>query len=158
MQVQHFLRERGVRFEVLPHEPTFSAQRMAHAVHVAGDWVAKCVLLRVDGLSENGRYVLAILPATHQIYFDMAREALDAATIELAAERELQRVFRDCESGVVPPFGSQYGIDTLVDSSLTEDDEIVFESNRHRESIRMSFRSFVEVEHPQIALFAYHVY
>ena len=153
MQVKDFLRGRGIAFKVLEHQPTFSAQRMAEAVHVSGERVAKCVLLKADG-----GYVLAVLPATHQIYIDMARDALGAEQVEIADEDDLQRVFPDCEVGVVPPFGSQYGLQTLVDTSLTEDDEIVFEANQHHESIRLKYQSFEHLEHPTVGMFAYHAF
>ncbi|HWC88008.1 MAG TPA: YbaK/EbsC family protein [Pirellulales bacterium] len=151
MKVQQFLDSRGISFEMLPHEPTFSAQRMAQAVHVSGDNVAKTVLLKADG-----QFVLAVLPATHQIHLEMAREALAAHLLELADEDELAKVFSDCEVGAVPPFGTQYGIETLVDASLAEDDEIVFEGNAHRQAFRMKYRDFEDLENPQVAVFGYH--
>lgn len=153
MRVQELLKLRGIEFEVLPHESTYSAQRMARAVHVCGDLVAKTVLLRADD-----QFIVAVLPATHQIYLEMALDALDAATLELADELDFDQLFPDCEHGVVPPFGSFYGLTTLVDASLTEDDEIVFESNGSREAIRMKYRAFELIERPIVAVFAYHVF
>ena len=35
--------------------------------------------------------------------------ALHTRSIELADEEELNQLFGDCELGVIPPFGSQYG-------------------------------------------------
>jgi Ala-tRNA(Pro) deacylase len=151
VKVQQFLDERGIPFEALPHEPTYSAQRMAQAVHVCGDSVAKAVLLKADG-----QFILAVVPATHQIHLEMAREALAAHSVELASERELSQVFPDCELGALPPFGSQYGIETLVDASLTEDNDIVFEGNAHREAFRIKYQQFAELEDPQVAVFSYH--
>jgi Ala-tRNA(Pro) deacylase len=151
VKVQQFLNERGVAFEELTHEPTYSAQRMAQAVHVCGDNVAKTVLLKADG-----QFVLAVLPATHQIHLEMARDALAAYLVELADEGELAMIFPDCELGALPPFGSQYGLETLVDASLAEDDEIVFEGNAHREAFRMKYREYENLENPQVAVFAYH--
>jgi Ala-tRNA(Pro) deacylase len=151
VKVEQFLDARGISFEMLPHEPTFSAQRMAQAVHVSGESVAKTVLLKADG-----QFVLAVLPATHQIHLEMAREALAAHLLELASEEELAQVFSDCEVGAVPPFGTQYGVETLVDASLAEDDEIVFEGNAHRQAFRMKYRDYEDLERPQVAVFAYH--
>ena len=152
MKVQQFLAQQGVAFDVLPHDPTFSAQRMAEAVHVCGDNVAKTVLLKTD----DG-YVVAVLPATHQLFIDMVRDALESPHVRLADAREMAQVFADCEYGVVPPFGSQYGLMTLVDVALTEDDEIVFEGNAHREAIRMKYQAYEELEQPRVAVLSYHV-
>jgi Ala-tRNA(Pro) deacylase len=69
-------------------------------------------------------------------------------------EGELAQFFTDCELGAVPPFGSHYGVDTLVDESLTHDNLIVFEGGSHREAICMSYRDFEEIERPQVAVFS----
>ena len=151
MKVQQFLDERGVPFEALPHEPTFSAQRMAQAVHVCGDNVAKAVLLKADG-----QFILAVLPATHQIHLEMAREALAAHSVELASEPRIGPAFPRLRGRALPPFGSQYGVETLVDASLTEDNDIVFEGNAHREAFRIKYQQFAELEDPQVAVFSYH--
>lgn len=158
MQVREFLRDQQVAFDVIEHDPTYDASRMAQAVHVAGEEVAKTVLLRTreEGLDYvNFKYVVAVLPATHAVDFDLAAEALGVAQVELASESEIDAQCPDSESGVLPPFGSQYDMQTIVDESLTEDEEIVFEGNTHQESIRMRYADFDALEQPFIARFAY---
>jgi Ala-tRNA(Pro) deacylase len=68
----------------------------------------------------------------------------------LASEQEVSEVCPDCEAGILLPFGSQYGVKTLVDSALGKEEEIVFEGNRHQESIRMKFTDFCRLESPLI--------
>ena len=70
MNIQEFLARKGVEFHLLEHTDTYDAQRMAQAVHVSGHMVAKTVLLRTG---EVGKYVIAVLPATHTI--DLKRVA-----------------------------------------------------------------------------------
>jgi Ala-tRNA(Pro) deacylase len=152
MKVSDFLREQHVPFDVLPHETTFTAQHMAQALDVPGDNVAKTVLLKVDG-----EYVLAVLQATHAVHFDRAARALGTDNVELAAEEEITRLFPDCEPGAVPPFGSKYGVRTLVDESLTEDEYIVFEGNTHQEAIYMRYYDYQKIEQPRVAAFSMHV-
>ena len=154
MNVQKFLQDRGVAFDSVTHAPTFDAQRMAQAVGVSGDEVAKTVLLRSEVQAE---YVLAVLPATHVIDFEKAAQALGRKRLQLACETEFTNVFPDCEIGAVPPFGSRYGVQTLMDESLEKDEEIVFEGNTHEEAIRMKLRDFVEVEKPVVAAFSQHI-
>ena len=52
------------------------------------------------------------------------------------------------------PFGSRYGMKTIVDSSLAEDEEIVFAADTHQEAIRMPFDEYDRLEQPMIASFA----
>jgi Ala-tRNA(Pro) deacylase len=73
--------------------------------------------------------------------------------VELATEFELQKHCPDCEFGVLPPFGSRYGAQTIVDTSLTEDEDIWFEGSTHEEAIRMKFAEFCRLEQPLIAPF-----
>lgn len=153
MNVQEYLRRRNIPFAVIEHRPTYDAQHMAAALHSPGKEVAKTVLLRSDAASS---YVVVILPATHNIRLDEANKALGYNDLELATELEISEHFPDFETGAVPPFGSQYGMATLVDESLTADDEIVFEGNNHGEAIRMKYKAFHQLEEPTVGTFSHH--
>jgi Ala-tRNA(Pro) deacylase len=150
MNVQQYLQQRGIAFQTLSHSPTYAAQRLAQVVHVPGEEVAKVVLLRAD----DG-FVLAVLPATRSVDLSRLREIVGADRVDLASEPECGSHFPDCELGALPPFGSKYGMRTLVDRSLSEDEEIVFEGNTHHEAIRMKFRAYMELERPRLADFSH---
>jgi Ala-tRNA(Pro) deacylase len=98
---------------------------------------------------------VAVLPATRNINFDQASQALGGSKLALATEVEITEHCPDCEIGVLPPFGSQYGMKTIVDESLAADDEIVFEGNTHRDAIRMKFNDFQRLEQPLIVRFTH---
>jgi Ala-tRNA(Pro) deacylase len=149
MNVREFLETRGVNYEHIPHRATFEAQRLAEVVAVSGYEVAKTVLLRVDGA-----YMLAVLPAPMMVDLDLACENLRAENVQLASEAEFNRIFPDCETGAIPPFGSQYGLKTIVEETLTEDDEIVFQGNTHEDAFRIRFADFQRLEDPLIIRFA----
>src|SRR5262249_43176385 len=145
MNVRQYLSQSGRAFEVLDHPTTYTAQAVAQAVHVPSDEVAKTVVLNA-----GGRYVMAVLPAPHRVDFEKAGAALQAGAVMLADEGEFARLFPDCERGALPPFGSQYGLTTLVDKSLTRDEQIVFEGNTHHEAIRMRYSDYAVLERPQV--------
>jgi Ala-tRNA(Pro) deacylase len=151
MNVQAFLKEHRVPFDVLTHEPTYDAQHMAQAVHVPGREVAKTVLLRAN---HGYKYIVAILPATAMIDFNRASKDLGGTELKMATELEMADICPDCEIGALPPFGSQYGLKTVVDESLAADEWIVFEGNTHTEAIRMKFTDFCDLEHPLVMPFA----
>jgi Ala-tRNA(Pro) deacylase len=152
MNVREFLQTEDVAFEVLPHRSTFTAQHLAHSLDVPGDNVAKTVLVSVDD-----DFVLAVLPATHQISLSMLKDCLGAGSVELATEEQLVTVFPDCERGVAPPFGTQYNLTTIVDRSLIEDENIVFESNSHSEAISLRYDDYAKIEKPRVEAFTTHV-
>ena len=147
MNIPEFLDRNGVSFKVMTHYKTYEAQRMAQAVHVSGHHVAKTVLLRVG---ESNEYVVVVLPATRNIDFEEARRVFGEEQVELATEREISIHCADCDVGALPPFGSQYNMRTVVDQSLTEDEDIVFEGNSHSEAIKMKYADFARLEKPEV--------
>jgi Ala-tRNA(Pro) deacylase len=150
MRLDDLLVSRHVPFQRLPHRRTYTANRMAQALHVKGREVAKTVLLRTG----NGP-MLAVLPATHHIDLEQLRHDLGDDRVELASEEDMDRLFPDCERGAVPPFGSLYQVPTLMDDSLAEDESIVFEGPDHEQAIRMTLRDYEEIEHPRHGHFAH---
>ena len=148
MNVEKFLQQQHVPFDVLPHRSTHSAQSLAQSLDVPGDNVAKSVLLKVDG-----EFMLAVIPASLQISMSLLKSRMPAKHVELATEDELAEVFRDCERGVAPPFGRSYGIRTLVDRSLTEDEHIVFEANSHDQAIYLRYQDYAKIERPSVQSF-----
>jgi Ala-tRNA(Pro) deacylase len=151
MKLQEYLLERRVPFDVLRHEDTFDSQHLAEAVHVSGRQVAKTVLLRMD---HGYHYAVAILPATHLIDLEAVAQLLGGARMELATEYEIAQRCPDCETGVLPPFGSIYGLETVLDESLRSAEQIVFEANSHQEAIRMAGDDFMKLENPLVGSFA----
>jgi Ala-tRNA(Pro) deacylase len=150
MTTADFLAEKHLTYSIIPHADTFDAQRMAAAIHVSGQHVAKTVLLRGQKGSE---YVIAVLPANTLIDLQRASKLI-GGPLQLATEIEMSQYLPDCEIGALPPFGSRYGMRTLVDARLADDQDIVFEGDTHHESIRMRFADFRRIEQPVIGEFA----
>jgi Ala-tRNA(Pro) deacylase len=148
MRVPDYLADHQVRFEMLLHAPAFTASQRAKVLHVPGRQVAKGVLL-----STPRGYLLAVLPATHQIARALLEREL-GVPVRLAGDREMAQVFPDCEWGVVPPFGTPYGLSTLLDDSLRPDEMIVLEGNTHVEAVRVRCGDFERLERPRRLRFA----
>jgi Ala-tRNA(Pro) deacylase len=148
MRVPEFLRAQEVAFETVLHAPAFTAQKRAKCLHVPGRNLAKSVLL-----SGPRGHVLAVLPATHQVDLAALAQAL-GGPVRLAASAEVGAVFRDCEWGVLTPFGTLYGLPTLLDSSIDPDGHIIFEAHLHVTAIRMRCRDFERLERPRRLPFA----
>jgi Ala-tRNA(Pro) deacylase len=149
MDVQQFLDEKGVDYEVIPHEEVYTAQEVAAAEHVTGHKFAKPVI--VEG--EEEVYML-VLPASRKVDFDEAA-ALVGEDVQMASEEEMQRLFPDSEIGAESPFGSQYGLKTYVDESLAACDEIVFRGGSHEKTIKMSWADYRQLEEPALGEFSY---
>jgi hypothetical protein len=102
---------------------------------VAGKHFAKAVVLQADG-----RALMAVLPASHRLNLHELKAEIAAKHLEMLAEDELTKLCPDCELGAFPPFGGLYGVDTLVDRSLAQSEEIVFNTGSHTDAVRRVFR------------------
>ena len=134
--VQEYLRREAVDYEVLSHPHAPSGMRVAEMAHIAGDCLAKGVLLEDD----TG-YMLAVVPATHRVQVGAVRRHLEHP-VGLATEGEVKETFRDCEPGAVPAIGPAYGLRTLVDDSLFGCSDIYFEGGDHRALIHVKGKTF----------------
>jgi Ala-tRNA(Pro) deacylase len=100
------------------------------------DHIAKGVLLK----DRNG-YILAVIPASEWV--DLRRvQAELGRNLNLAPEIEVDRLFRDCDPGAVPPLGEAYGLQMILDQSLTSLSSIYFEGGDHEHLIRLSGDQF----------------
>ncbi len=136
MTLQEYLDRWGVEYDVLRHRHSSSSLETAEAAHIPGGKLAKCVM------TEDYRgYLMVVVPADHQVAFDLLDEALDRR-LELATEEELEDLFSDCETGAIPPLGEAYGIEVALDESLANCDEVFFEAGNHSELIHLSGEDF----------------
>jgi Ala-tRNA(Pro) deacylase len=134
--VTEYLDRAGVYYGVVRHQHTPSSMRTAEAAHVSGEILAKGVLLKDD----DG-YVLAVVPATHQVKIGQLHKAT-GRNVEPAPEADLAHVFPDCELGAVPALGPAYRLDTIADVALQGKSEIYFEAGDHEELICVSGPDF----------------
>jgi Ala-tRNA(Pro) deacylase len=82
---------------------------------------------------------------------------LKAGKVELAEEKDIGRMFDDCELGAEPPFGNLYDLSTIIDKTLEKDDHITFQGGTHEKAIRMSMDDYRKLVEPKVLEFSYHV-
>ncbi len=138
--LKQYLDDRDVSYDVVPHSPTMTSMQTAQEVHIPGDSVAKAVLLSGD---ERG-YLLAVLPASHQLDVDTVADLM-GETVEMATEDDMVDLFTDCALGAVPALGEAYGLPVIWDESLEDMSDIYFEGGDHTSLVRMSGEDFIRI-------------
>lgn len=149
-KLKAFLDENNIRYLTIRHSNAYTSQEIAASAHVSGKEFAKTVIIKV-----NGKMVMAVLPASYQIDFDMLKEIFSSRVVTLASEEEFKNRFPDCEIGAMPPFGNLYDMEVYVAESLTGNREISFNAGTHTELIRMDFRDFMQLAEPGILKFSW---
>jgi Ala-tRNA(Pro) deacylase len=151
MDVTEFLKKAGVKYKVSKHKPAFSAQTMAAVVHEPGKYVAKPVIVKVDG-----QYVMCVLAACFKIDLKELKKQMKAKSVELVGEKQMGELFGDCELGAEPPFGNLYDMPTIMDKALEKDDHILFQGGTHEKAISMNMADYRKLVSPKILEFSYH--
>lgn len=152
MRVIEFLDDSAVRYEVTEHPPAFTAQQMAAAEHEPGRYVAKPVIIKADD-----KYMMCVLAACYKIDLGALKSQLGAKSVKLAEEKEIGKMFEDCELGAEPPFGNLYDLPTIIDKALEKDEHIMFQAGTHDKAIRMSMKDYRKLVAPKVLEFSYHV-
>ncbi len=148
MKILDFLSAAEVDFDVRHHEECFTAQEEAAAGHIPGHIFAKTVVVRADD-----EHILLVLPASHRVDLDRLQEELGARPV-IVAESEMAELFVECDVGAEPPFGSQYGLRTLVDAHLTQQKRIAIRACSHNEVVLLSYDDYARLEEPEVVTFA----
>ena len=143
MDVLEILHDEGVSFECSQHPVTYTAQQLAAVEHVPGRCVAKPVLLFADG-----EYILSVIPAPNRVDLSRVVDVLMASEVRLAGEDEMASVFNGCELGAEPPIGPLFGLKTLVDYTLMEEDSLIFQAGSHTRCVRISRVDFERITDP----------
>ena len=148
-RLKDYLDGHAVKYQTIPHKNAFTAQETAQFAKVSGKEMAKTVMVKLDG-----HMALSVLPASYKIDFNLLKQNTGASKVELASEEEFVKIFPECETGAMPPFGNLYGLDVYVAKTLAEDDEIAFNAGTHRELVKLSYKDFETLVKPKVVRFS----
>jgi Ala-tRNA(Pro) deacylase len=146
--IKQILEKRGVAYEEMHHRVAFTAQEVAESEHVSGNCVAKVVIVLADG-----RPVELIVPASRRVDLAAVRELLGAVNVHLASEAEMDRIFTDCDTGAIPPLRRWKDVTVLMDASMSDTKDLVFQAGTHEETIRLKFQDWFDLVHPLVQVF-----
>ncbi len=144
-----FLNSHQIKYVTITHSPAYTAQEIAHTVHISGKQLAKTVMVKIDG-----KMIMTVLPAHEKVNLERLKQALKGHGAELAKESEFKGLFPECEVGAEPPFGNLYNLEVYVAPSLAEDEEIAFNAGSHTELIRLLYKDFEKLVEPKVVEFS----
>lgn len=148
-RIGEYLDTQKVGYEVIHHPQAFTAQEVAHTIHISGKRLAKAVVLKGDE-----KLVMAVVPASHRLNVRELQAASGAKHLQMMDESDLTKIFPDCELGAIPPFGNLYGMDTWVDRAVSESEEIIFCAGTHKDCLRMKYADYASLTKPQVSTFS----
>lgn len=146
MKLESLLMERGIGYEKHAHVVTYTAQGLANAEHVSGYMVAKPVVVKGPA-----GFAMCVVAAPKHVALERVAEALGEPEVRLATEAEMGELFTDCELGAEPPVGVLFGIKTVMDEQLREDEYLVMQSGKHTEALKLRRTDWERLCEPVVA-------
>jgi len=144
-----YLKYNKVHYEMIEHDPAFSAQEAAVEFQGQKNNPAKTHIVHADG-----KHYMIVMPAYNRIDDRLLLDVLNANNARLASDEDIQLIFPECEIGTMPPFGNLFALPVYVDKMLTDDDMIIFNACSHTRSIRLKMYDFLRLVKPVIAEFS----
>ena len=139
------LRDAGVAFTQREHAAVRTSEEAAAVRGAPLHSGAKALVLK-----GGDRFLLAVLPADCTLDSRALRSVVGSRRIRFASRDELLDL-TGLTPGAVPPFGSLFGLETVCDPGLADNDQINFNAGSHRHSVQMSYADWEAMERPRIA-------
>jgi Ala-tRNA(Pro) deacylase len=140
-QLEAYLRDHGVSFDVVEHARAQSAAAEARAAHLPAGQTAKTVVLNTPG-----GYRFAVICASDRLDLHKAAGALDVSRhdLRLASEADMAEDFPAYEVGAIPPVGPDTPAE-LIDSRLLDYGQVLCPAGDHEHSLLVDPKDIARV-------------
>jgi prolyl-tRNA editing enzyme YbaK/EbsC (Cys-tRNA(Pro) deacylase) len=112
---------------------------------------AKAMIVRIKKDREKS-YAMLVLPGDKRFDNRKAKQALGVKDITFASEEEVTEITRGIKLGGVPPFGNLFKLKVIVDPSLFENEEIIFNCGDKQASIAMKSEDYKKIVKPIVEI------
>jgi Ala-tRNA(Pro) deacylase len=150
-RLQQLLDDQDIEYQLIHHRQDFRARRTADDTHTPPSAFAKTVVVHVDG-----RYGMALLPATHYLAPARLARSIGAEQVRLASESEIRSQMPEYEIDAAPPFPSLCGLPVYASPLLAREKQITFNAGTHCDALRMSWADYERLAKPEVVHLSHH--
>lgn len=155
-KLQAYLEKSDAKADAIVHRTVYTAYDLAKTTKLKLEMIAKTMLLKVEppyGAAKS-KYVIAVLPASHQVDMGKLKKFLKVKKISIAQEAVMKKVFK-VKPGALTAFGSLHKKTPVVlDATLTKLKKVVARSGSFTDSLMMSGKDFLKAASGEVAVFA----
>lgn len=146
-KIKKLLDKKNIQYKLKHHEPVYTSEQ---AAKVRGDKLeqgAKAIIMKT-----KNDFIFAVISGAKKIDSKKLKKIVKSKNLSFVDKEKVKEF--GLESGSVPPFGSIIGLQTYVDKSLTENEEIAFNAGSLTDSIKMRLKDYLKVENPIVGDFS----
>lgn len=154
--LQRYIDKLGVKVEAVEHKRVYTTFDLAQTTGRKLESIAKSLLVKVTPHygKDKSKYVIAVLPASHQLDFKALKRYLKVRGVALPKEGVMTKLFK-MRPGALTAFGPLHRRTPVVlDRSLLKAKRILARSGSFTDSIALSGRDFIRATAGEVATFA----
>ena len=138
--LNEYLSQHNIDYELIKHRHTTSSLDSSCSAHLPTAQVAKAVILQ----SKDGEYLMATLPADHQLSISDVNKVM-GKEYRLVNEWRLHELFPDCEQGAIPSIGEAYKMKMMIDDVLLNAEQVYIEAGDHRYLVKIAHEQYAQM-------------
>src|SRR3989338_7669070 len=137
--LQKYFDKIGILPEAITHKKVFTAYDLAQTTKTKLESIAKTILVKVEPHfgEKKSKFVIAVLPASHQMDFAKLKKALGVKKVSIPKETVMAALYK-VKAGALTAFGPIHKeTPVVIDKALMKSKIIVVRSGSFTESLLM---------------------
>ncbi|MFC7394086.1 YbaK/EbsC family protein [Scopulibacillus cellulosilyticus] len=148
-RITSLLNKNNIPYKEIKHPPEGETVRVSQLRGNDLSQAAKAMVIQLKLSKKEKLYYLTVIPGDRRLDFEKIRN-LNKAQKVMLAPKEKAEILTECEMGTVPPFSFNNELPLLVDPSLKENKEIIFNAGQLDCSIKLEIRHYLNLTKPKI--------
>jgi len=145
------LKSNNISYQEYRHEPVKTSAEAAlvrQDISISQGAKALIVKFKVGG---EAKFAMVVVPGDLRFDSKKVRKILGVSKLSFASVEEVAEVTNGVIPGGVPPFGNIFGIRTIVEKALLNNEKIAFNAGDRSISVVMSSEDWLKLVKPEIA-------
>lgn len=149
--IKHLLTEHSCQFEAFEHEPVRTCEEAAK-LHIGytPEQGVKTIIARVKEPGKGKKFVMFVMPGNKKIDIHVMKSNTGFVDVRFAFEKEVDELTGGILPGGVPPFGNLFNLEVFADTTLFDNEKIIFNAGDRSCSISMLSSDFKNIVRPII--------
>ena len=145
------LKKNGCWFETFEHEPVVTSQEAAKIRHgYSISQGAKAIIIKIKNSGGDNEFVMLVLPGDKKFSGSKVKKLLNTKDLRFAPEEEISRLTGGIKIGGIPPFGNLFNIRVFAETTLLDNEKIIFNAGDRSFSVAMLAKDYLEAVKPAI--------
>ena len=138
-------------FETFEHEPVVTSEEAAKLRHgYSLSQGAKAIIVKIKNSAGENEFVMLVLPGDEKFRGSKVKKLLGVRKLRFATPIEISELTGGIQIGGIPPFGNLFGIKVFAETTLLDNEKIIFNAGDRSFSVAMKAEDYVEIVKPSI--------